>query len=193
MRMGLPATRPIPLLAGIAAILRRLLRATFLVALVGVAFASGAAVVPHFFGYGTLVVHGGSMGDSIPNGSLVVGRWMAAEDVRVGDVILITERSEEPGAAKIHRVVSLESDAGQVLVRTKGDANEAEDPELYVLPDRVLTPVHTLPYLGHVVGFAKTFVGWAILVALPGTVMCILTLRGIWADGDRPAAKPVRP
>lgn len=174
-------------LAAAWVLLKRLLYGAFLVVLVALAAAAGSAVVPRLFGYGTLVVHGGSMSETAPNGSLVIARWMAAEDVEIGDVILVQEESDSGSARpRIHRVVSLEEEGGQVLVQTKGDANSTPDPNIYILPDRVLTPAYTLPYLGFLVRFVATPLGWALVVALPGTLLCMITLRGIWGT-RRPA------
>ena len=162
-------------------LLRRLLYAALLIALVALAAVLALAVAPRLFGYGTLVVHGGSMGETIPTGSLVFTRWLPAENVRIGDVILFQEQTETGRARpKLHRVVSLEKSDGQVIVRTKGDANDSPDPLPYVLSDRVLTPVYHLPYLGYLVGYVATPLGWAVLIALPGSVLCLAALRGIW-------------
>ncbi len=183
--------RATPPLAAAWVLLRRLLYGAFVVALVALAAALALAVVPRLFGYGTLVVYGGSMSQTMPNGSLVIVRQMAAADVELGDVIIVQEESEDGRALpKIHRVVSLDEEGGQLLVRTKGDANSTPDPNVYILPDHVMTPAHTLPYLGYLVGFAVTPLGWMLLVAIPGTTLCLLTLRGIWSEGEKPATKP---
>jgi signal peptidase I len=130
------------------------------------------------------------MGDTIPIGSLVIARWNAAEDIELGDVILIQEERDYGEASpKLHRVVSLDEEGGRVLARTKGDANQTIDPKLYILPDRVATPALTVPYLGYLAGFAMTGFGWVFLVLLPAIVLAHLTLRSIWADGDAPATE----
>jgi len=170
---------------------KQLLRGALVLALVALAAVLSVAALSRLFGYHTLVVQGASMGQAIPIGSLVFTRWIAAEDVELGDVILVREeRDDGPARSKLHRVVSLNKEGGQILVRTKGDANETVDPNLYILPHRVLTPAYTLPYLGYLVGSAATRLGWALLVALPVTVICIVTLRGIWAHRDKAAPKP---
>ena len=170
-----------------AAILRRLLYAAFICALLALATALAVAVVPRLFGYGTLVVHGGSMGERIPNGSLVFARWIPAEKVKVGDVILVREETAgDPARPKIHRVVWLEQNEGQVLVRTKGDTNETVDPRLHVLPSHLATPARTVPYLGYAIGFVQTPLGWVLLVLLPATLLSILTLRSVWAAATPP-------
>ncbi len=131
------------------------------------------------------------MGESIPSGSLVMARWIPGGQVAVGDVILIQEAGDEgPAVPKIHRIVSLEHDGANIIARTKGDANQTADPKVYVLPDRVLTPVYHIQYLGFLVAFVSTSNGWVLIVALPGTALCLLTVRSIWLPERRPAQKP---
>jgi signal peptidase len=162
-------------------------------ALLALAAVLGAAVLSRLVGYRTLVVQGGSMGHSIPTGSLVYARWIADEDVKLGDVILVQEESASgPARPKLHRVVSLETDGEQILVQTKGDMNETVDPKVYILPDRLLTPAWTLPYLGYLVSFVATPLGWMLMVALPATVVCLLTLRSIWAPARQTSAEADR-
>ncbi len=171
-------------------LLRCLLYGAFVVALVALAAVLAAAVVPRAFGYGTLVVQGGSMGDSVPMGSLVIAHWTVAEHVELGDVIAVQEETDDgPARPKLHRVVSLDEEGGQILARAKGDANQTTDPKEYILPDRVLVAALTVPYLGYVAGFAMTPLGWAFLVLLPAIVLALLTLRSIWADDDRVAGE----
>ncbi len=181
-----------PSAAAAIAFLKRPLYASFVLALLGLTAALAVAVVPRLFGYGTLVVHGGSMAETIPSGSLVLTRWLPAENVSIGDVVLMQEQTETGQARpKLHRVVSVERSDGQVIVQTKGDANDSPDPLPYILSDRVLTPAYHLPYLGYLVGFVATPLGWAILIALPGTVLCLATLRGIWVP-DKPRVRRER-
>ena len=179
-------------LAKVSHVLRRLGYVAFLVSLIALIAALGAAVLPRLAGYGTLVVRGGSMGEAYPTGSLVVSRSMAAKDVRVGDAILV---GEENAAGKslptLHRVVSLSQQGDQIVVQTKGDANETADPNLYVLNGHVATPVYTLPYLGYLLGFVLTQLGWVLVVAIPATILSLLMLRSIWSDEEGSSTTPV--
>jgi len=190
VRAASPATGTAKPVTGFATVVKRLLAAALVVLLVAVAIALAVAVALRLFGgYGTLVVSGGSMGDSIPNGSFVVARWLDPDDVAIGDVILVTEDvGGSETRPKLHRVVFVEQDADHVSVRTKGDGNTAEDPLLYVLPDRVLTPAYHIPYLGFLVAMVSSPLGWLLLVALPGAALCLLALRFIWLAG--PEASP---
>ncbi len=174
-------------------LLRRLLYGGFVAVLVVMVAALSATAAPRLFGYYAVAVQGGSMNEAIPNGSLVIARWLAADDVELGDVVLIQgETDDGPVRPRFHRVVSLEEEGGQVLVTTKGDANATPDPDIDILPGRVLTPAYSLPYLGHLVTFAMTPLGWALLVALPSIALCASTLRGIWTGKKKPAAKPAK-
>ena len=185
------AFRADPALATARRLLRRLLYTALVLMLVALAGALVTAAAARAFGYGTLVVNGSSMGGTAPTGSLIIARWVAAEDVEMGDVIVVQEESADgQERSKIHRVVSLEEEGDQILAQTKGDANNDVDPDLYILPDRVLTSAYTLPYLGYLVHFVATPLGWALLVALPATAFCLFALRSIWTDKERPAAKP---
>lgn len=128
------------------------------------------------------------MGESLPNGSLVLARWVPAGDVRPGDVVLVQEDGPHgPSQPKIHRIISLETSGGQVLARTRGDANAAADPRQFVLPARVLSPAYDIPYAGFFLAFIKTAQGWLLFVAIPGTVLCLSALHEIWFPGRHEA------
>jgi len=87
--------------------------------LLGLTAVLALAVVPRAFGYSILVVNGGSMGEAIPNGSLVISHSVSAEDVAVGDVILVRENVLAGEARpKVHRIASKQVDGPHILVRT---------------------------------------------------------------------------
>lgn len=173
-----------------SAIMSRLLRGGFVILLVVVAGVLAAAIVARFLGFGLLVVRGGSMGEALPNGALVVSRWVAADQVKPGDIIVIREGTDpEKASPKIHRVVSVDEDEGEILVRTRGDRNNAPDPNVYLLPDRVMTPALSLPYVGLLVAAIATPLGWILLVVLPAAALCFSALRAIWSDWPRRALR----
>jgi len=178
-----------PATALVVGLLSRLLYAGLILGLIAISAALAVAVVPRFLGYGTVAINGGSMEQSIPAGSLIIARWVPDEQVQVDQVIV----AKEPGRSAIaHRVVSLQMDGGNVLVQTKGDANQTPDPKPYVLPPRVLTPEHVIPYLGYLLLFLKTPLGLTFLVTLPATLLCLHLLRRIWSAGpsaDEPALR----
>ena len=170
----------------------RLLRLLLTAVLVLLAVALAAATVPRAFGFGTLLVRSGSMGESHPTGSLVVARWVAASDVHVGDAILIRREGEGGSATPVlHRVHARREEGGRIVVETKGDANDVVDAVPFVLPERVLTPAYTIPYLGYLIALVATRLGWALFVILPAAVLAGNFLLRMWADDGprRPAPR----
>ena len=93
-----------------------------------------------------LIVVSGSMEPAISTGSYVVARPVAASTVEVGDIVSV--RSQD-GRSIIHRVVSVDDGPEDtMLLRLRGDANNATDDEVYVASS-VLSPVTTIPGLGY--------------------------------------------
>jgi hypothetical protein len=86
-------------------------RVVLVAILIAVIASLGVLFVARPFGIGTVLTHGVSMGDAVPNGSLAVTRETAKDDVGPGDIIVI-----EAGATKIHRVVAVEEQDGERVV-----------------------------------------------------------------------------
>ena len=141
-------------------------------------------VVPSLLGYPAVTVQGGSMGDSLPRGSVAITRWVPADEVEAGDVIVI-KRADT--TAVIHRVVTIEEQDGAFVVETKGDTNPASDPGYTVLTGRVAVQTYTIPYVGYAADFLRTPLGWTLFVLLPISVLCLRTLRDIWRGDDKAA------
>jgi signal peptidase len=154
-------------------------RAVLIATLVTIIAGLGLLVVARPFGVGTVVTHGVSMGDAVPNGSLAVTRDTARDDVRVGDIIVI-----EAGATKIHRVVGVAEQDGERVVQTQGDATGSADPGFYALHAHTPRVITVVPLLGFVVAFAVSPVGWLLLIAVPLAWLLASFLRAVWGRGD---------
>jgi signal peptidase len=143
----------------------------------------GAFAVSNLLGYQKLIVRSGSMTGTADVGSLVVARPITAENVHVGDIILIRrERNGQALAPVLHRVIKRQVDgAGQVVIRTKGDANTAPDPEPLALRGATVTPVLIVPHLGVALAALQTPVGWFGLVVFPILATMAVDLRRLWA------------
>jgi signal peptidase I len=84
------------------------------------------------FGHPIMVVLSGSMSPAIKTGDLIVDDSVSAQDatkLHVGQVITFYD---QPGSRTVitHRIVAVLHQGGQVLYRTKGDANNAPDATL---------------------------------------------------------------
>jgi signal peptidase len=146
--------------------------------------ALAASLAPRLLGYSSIIVYGGSMADSVSVGSIAVTEEVSTEDVGVGDVIVFHPPTTPPNPSPLmHRVVSVREEDGQRLFRTKGDANATPDPWEIGIEGRGSRVVYAVPYMGYLVNFARTPLGWVLLLFLPATYLGLTTLRRIWAGG----------
>lgn len=117
-----------------------------------------------------------SMAPDITTGSIIIVK--KSDRYNVGDAISFY--SKESGKEEIvtHRITGI---GGNVYV-TKGDANQVQDREI-VLPRLVIGKVErVIPYLGYVVGFAKSFPGTLITIILPALFIVGTELSKIARD-----------
>ncbi len=154
---------------------------SWMVALVILAFA-GALVLSRFntpLGIRVFTVMSGSMEPAIQTGALAFTR--ATNDYQVGDVITVRSETSIKNTVT-HRINAIETDEdnGKKQYRLKGDANEEPDKEL-VGESRVIGEVigHA-PYLGRVVAFSQSEMGFVVLIIIPGTLLAygeIMTIK----------------
>ncbi|MCH8814296.1 MAG: signal peptidase I [Chloroflexi bacterium] len=149
-----------------------------------------AVVLPGLWGHAALAVNGGSMGDSLTSGSVAIARWVEPEDVQVGYVIVMNVDGQT--RPKIHRVVSLDEENGQIIVQTKGDANETADPGYQILNGPVAVHTYTIPLLGYAIDFVRTPAGWLFLIALPAALVSLMTLRDLWFGDEKTSRAAAR-
>ena len=148
-------------------------------ALVVLAVGLAAISLPRVFGWKSLLVESGSMRGTYPAGTIVVARPVPADHVQQGDVILAHRGND---STVLHRVVDIEHEDGDTVVRTKGDANPEADPDPYTLPASVPVAAFGIPLLGYLVALATTPLGWVLLVLLPATLIAAFALVRIWSD-----------
>ncbi len=152
---------------------------------------TAGVLIPRLAGATPYAVLTSSMEPTLPPGTLVVARPVAAEAVGVGDVITYQLVSGRPLTAT-HRVTGIEQRLdGERRFVTKGDANAAADPEP-VRPVQVRGELwYAVPYLGHLhrwlSGSQRTTL--SLVVAGGLSVYAAAMLGGAWRDRAR--ARPV--
>ncbi|MFD2044972.1 signal peptidase I SipW [Ornithinibacillus salinisoli] len=124
---------------------------------------------PEVFGYQLKTVLSGSMEPDIKTGSIIAvepGGDMTR--FQPNDVITFME---EDGKLITHRVTEVVESGEEILYRTKGDNNNAEDLNP-VLSENVVAEYtgFTIPYLGYLVNFAQSQNG-AFLLLIPGILL----------------------
>lgn len=134
-------------------------------------------------GYSLIMFKTGSMSPTIPAGSVALVQEIPASEVVVGDVVTV----DRDGALPItHRVIAIDP-AGETDARTirmRGDANDVEDPEPYVVED-VRIVRGSLPGLASVVMWFGS--PWVL-----GGVTVGATALVVWAFWPRNARAPSR-
>jgi signal peptidase len=140
-------------------------------------------------GYRTVAVYSGSMEPQLHVGSVVFVKAIDSADVRVGDVITFQD-PRTPGRLITHRVVKRFTHKGELVYRTKGDANASVDPWTISLPGTVGRASFDIPVVGYALVYAKTREVRATLLVLFALVLLAWLLARIWrTPKPEPAAE----
>lgn len=120
------------------------------------------------------VVLSGSMEPTLSPGDVVIVD--ATATVGVGDIITYDTGDQVPTT---HRVID-ERDGGY---QTKGDANENVDSGLVAFESVIGRTIITIPFVGYVILWANSPVGYVLLVVIPLVLLGVSELRK-WARQD---------
>lgn len=128
-----------------------------------------------------LIVSSGSMEPNIKTGSVVL--VIPQKEYKVGDVItFLTDAKANikmPNSTFTHRITAIQNDEGRKTYKTKGDANKTEDPKdtagNLVLGRAVLS----IPFIGYIVAFTKTQLGFIALIIIPAVIIIYSELINI--------------
>ncbi|SHH61499.1 signal peptidase I [Halobaculum gomorrense] len=163
---------------------RRVGRVAGVLALVIVVVPFVVYAVPQVVGaQQSYVVLSGSMEPAMSPGDVIIVDGVDAAAVQEGAVI--TFGGEDGGTPTTHRVVEVVERENGVAFRTKGDANEDPDQQLVTpsqLEGRVMTVgghLLVIPYIGYVIQFVQTTVGFVALFVIPLTLLVASELWNI--------------
>lgn len=177
----------------------RVLTALVNLALVLTALAAAAWLAPSVVGYDRYVITGGSMGETIPKGSVVFSRQVPVADLEVGDVITYLPPAATGVTGLVtHRVQAVHSDdAGERTFRTQGDANPKPDPWRFALtsPVQPVVAFH-VPLVGHGLIALADRTTRVVLIGVPAALVALWALVELAralvpGGGSRPS--PTRP
>ena len=122
-----------------------------------------------------------SMRPAISPGDLALAKTVSADEIGVGDVVSVDDRS---GRRVTHRVVRVEPYGSSIRLTLKSDSAAVPDPEAYEVTsvDKVVTVV---PWAGHVVGSPVGLAAGALFIACLGLVVFVprRRLRGTRRTG----------
>lgn len=155
------------------------------------------------FGNRALIVRSGSMEPAIAVGDLVVVRSVidsssllsklvgktaaGAAGYSVGDVISYNVPGRDDMLVT-HRVVEVRGDE----YVTKGDANAEDDSWVITQGDIIGEELFVVPWVGTLLAFAKSRIGFMSLVVAPALVVVLSELRVIWGEMRKRIPYPER-
>ncbi len=154
------------------------------VGLIGLLFALTLVPIPG--NYEIKVVKSGSMEPAIHVGSIVVIK--PASRYAVGDVITFGEDTKTR-IPTTHRIVKIEGSGEQTTFTTKGDANDTEDQTSTSIAKVKGKMLFTVPYIGYALAFARTKLGFMLLVGIPALVVFFEEGRSIYKEMRRMRAR----
>ncbi len=131
--------------------------------------------------YKPLNVLGGSMEPAIKLGSVIIINKVEPKDIKVGDIVTYKppdKRDQNQKATLVtHRVIKIDEKKATIRFKTKGDANKTADGGLVDGRQIIGKVALTLPYIGKIGLYAKTPLGFLLLIITPG--LAIISMETI--------------
>ncbi|MHB8668962.1 MAG: S24/S26 family peptidase [Acidimicrobiales bacterium] len=127
-----------------------------------------------------LTVLTGSMGSTVPAGSIAIETPEPASAVAVGQIVSFQAPT---GAHQIetHRVLRVVQSGAQPIIQTKGDANSQPDPWLARLDGTQVWRVrHVVPFAGWAVNWLRRPIVHRIATLAAPATLALLWLSAIW-------------
>lgn len=144
-----------------------------------------AAVAAAVLDVRPLVFRSGSMSPAIPTGSLALAHTVDADRVAVGDVVSVIDST---GSRVSHRVVATQPEGDRVALTLRGDANDVDDAQPYVV-DHVDAVVGSVPGAGYAVTWLSSPLGLLLVGGYAAFLLSVILRR----DGDEgPGGGPAR-
>ncbi len=168
-------------------------RAVGTVLLVGVVAVAGLVGTSLFTGkWMASTVLSGSMRPRLPVGGLVIAQRVPVNSLAVGDIIIF-QRPDKPSEQMVHRIIKItRGSAGQVEVKTKGDANQDPDPWTATIQQSTIYRVRgSVPLAGYVVVAFQNHRGDVLIGA--GVVALLVGVSSVWEKGRKDAASSEDP
>ena len=132
------------------------------------------------FDIGILMFRTGSMGPTIPAGSVAIARQIPAAEMSPGDIVTVERgEGELPVTHRVTRIIESDPVTGAVTFDMRGDANDSDDPGPYVA-STVKLVLFSIP------GGAPVIQQFSNPVVLAGLTLAASLLVGwsVWTRGD---------
>lgn len=133
------------------------------------------------------VVISGSMEPEYPTGSMIYVKEVDVSTLQEGDVITFKLTGNTTATHRIETVVKDEATGELIGFITKGDANEVNDGDVPLDPDKVIgTPLWKIPKLGYVAAFIQSPPGCYYAISAGVCAMLVVTVIDlVTSDGKK--------
>jgi len=165
---------------------RRALATTAIATLLALAL---LMLLPTLLGYQRYVIIGGSMGASLPRGSIAYEEVVPTSRIHPGDVITY----RPPGSDRLvtHRVSRIWRDrSGRRVFRTRGDANTAPDRPFLLPRKSQARVVFHVPLAGYAIGALSIRAVRMVVIGGPALAIAFVTFAGLRKSRDRRRGQP---
>jgi signal peptidase len=129
----------------------------------------------------------GSMEPVISPGDVVMDEQIAPWEAKVGDIVTFRDPQEE-SKLLTHRVVSIRDQGSTLRFVTQGDANNTQEHWQVPATGQIGRVMYTVPWVGHVAVFARTKLGWMLMIGIPLLLIAFEEMFRIWRP-RRPAGE----
>jgi signal peptidase len=139
-------------------------------------------------GHQPFILRGGSMSPAIPRGGIAIIAKDQLDALGAGDVVIYRVPS---GTVITHRIIRVSNSGGVTYFETKGDANDAPDPDPIPATWVIGRVVLSVPLAGYLLALPSSPLG---IVALASLVLCLMGAHASLVSIHAPkAARPLAP
>ena len=136
----------------------------------------------------SFVVLTASMTPAIAPGDVVVVDDRDPATIAEGDVITFTRGTNEVPVT--HRVIGVTATGGEFFFETKGDANDGPDSAAVPAANVLGTVAFSIPYIGYVIQFTDSSVGFLLLVVVPFGLLAVSEVWSLYRSRTRDGPTP---
>lgn len=151
---------------------------------------AGLFLLPGMAGYERYVITGASMSGTFERGALAFADTVPVEELVVGDIITYLPPPDS-GITELvtHRIVEIDASGEEPVFRTRGDANESDDPWQFVLEEPTQARVEaTVPGVGWVFLALADREMRMLIIGVPAGIVGLLSLVEVVRALRSPAA-----
>lgn len=130
--------------------------------------------VPNIAGVSVFIVLTGSMEPEIATDSLIATVKTPPEELKIGDIISFYFTVSGETAVNTHRIIEITEKDGVYSFRTRGDANQSEDPNEVSQTQLIGRVVFSSYFIGRVISFLRQKYVFMALILIPLAVVIVV-------------------